>query len=80
MKDETVEACPPSPSYRLRKFVSKHRTAFATTWAVASLLIVAAGMSIVLAFQAVRAQRQALLEEHVARYAEREAPRQAAGS
>jgi serine/threonine protein kinase/tetratricopeptide (TPR) repeat protein len=54
LSDEPVEACPPSASYRLRKFAKKHRMALATVAAVALLLI--AGIS-VSSWQAVRAMR-----------------------
>ncbi len=52
LKDEQVEACPPSVTYRLQKYARKHKTAFAMTSMAAALLlfgIVATG------WQAVRA-------------------------
>ncbi len=52
LADEPVEACPPTASYRLRKFARKHRTALATAAAFAILLV--AGV-VVSTWQAVRA-------------------------
>jgi serine/threonine protein kinase len=52
--DEPVEACPPSASYRLRKFARKHRTVLATVAALAVSLIGGIGVS---SWQAVRATR-----------------------
>ncbi len=54
LADEAVEACPPSASYRLRKFARKHRVALATASAFAALLILG---TIVSAWQAVRARQ-----------------------
>jgi serine/threonine protein kinase len=54
LADETVEACPPSAGYRLRKFARKHRTAL--TSAVMVTLLLLAGIA-VSAWQAVRATR-----------------------
>jgi hypothetical protein len=54
LSDEPVEACPPTASYRVRKFAKKHRAALATAAALALLLI--AGIS-VSSWQAVRAMR-----------------------
>jgi hypothetical protein len=38
-KDEAVEACPPSPSYKLRQFGRKHKAVLATAAAFAGLLL-----------------------------------------
>jgi serine/threonine protein kinase/Flp pilus assembly protein TadD len=51
LADETVQACPPSGSYRMRKFVRKHRTALAITAAFVLLLSVA---SVISTWQAIR--------------------------
>ena len=59
---EAVEACPPSRTYRLRKFAGRHRGALATAAAFAALLILGAVVSLT---QAVRATRA----EHAARQA-----------
>jgi serine/threonine protein kinase/WD40 repeat protein len=54
LHDEVVEARPPSVGYRLRKFVRKHRPAFAMAATV--LLLLAAGLA-VSTWQAVRARQ-----------------------
>jgi serine/threonine protein kinase len=54
LSDEPVEACPPSTSYRLRKFAKKYRTALTTAAALALLLISGITVS---TWQAVRATR-----------------------
>jgi serine/threonine protein kinase/tetratricopeptide (TPR) repeat protein len=64
--DEPIEACPPSASYRLRKFVSKHRLLLGTAGTFAFMLIAATTFS---AWQAYRAGKS----EAVARRAEAEA-------
>jgi serine/threonine protein kinase/tetratricopeptide (TPR) repeat protein len=40
LSDEPVDACPPSASYRLRKFAKKNRAALTTVVAIAALLII----------------------------------------
>jgi serine/threonine protein kinase/tetratricopeptide (TPR) repeat protein len=52
LKDEPVEACPPSAGYRLRKLARKHRMALATTTGFAALLVIGAFVS---TWQAIRA-------------------------
>ena len=42
LKDETVEACPPSAGYRLRKFARKYRAPLAVASGFALLLIAGA--------------------------------------
>ena len=54
LDDETVEACPPSASYRLRKFARKNRALLVTALAFAGLLALGAAIS---TWQAVRATR-----------------------
>src|SRR6185436_19041313 len=49
-----VQACPPSASYRLRKFASKYRTGLATAAAFVVLLIAGTALA---TWQAVRATR-----------------------
>ena len=56
---DPVEACPPSASYRLRKFARKHRATLATIGAFAVLLLVASVASITLAVAASRARDDA---------------------
>jgi tetratricopeptide (TPR) repeat protein len=41
LKDEPVQACPPSAAYRLRKFVRRNRTAVAATVSGVALLLLA---------------------------------------
>jgi serine/threonine protein kinase/Tfp pilus assembly protein PilF len=57
LRDEAVEACPPSAGYRLKKLARKHKKALFTSTAFAVLLV--AG-SIALAWFAVRAARSEL--------------------
>ena len=52
LRDEAVEACPPSARYRLRKFARKHRTALTTAAALALLLTAGVAVS---TWQAIRA-------------------------
>jgi serine/threonine protein kinase len=52
LRDEPVEACPPSAGYRLRKFASKHKKLLATTALFAALLLLGVMVS---TWQAVRA-------------------------
>jgi hypothetical protein len=56
LADEQVEACPPSASYRLRRFARKHRKALAATAAFVLLLVLGVVVS---TWQAVRAARAA---------------------
>ncbi len=63
LADEPVEACPPSSSYRLRKFARKYKTALATTAAFAVLLVVGVVMSTLLAVWATSAERIAKQSE-----------------
>src|SRR5262245_46481527 len=43
LNDEAVQACPPSATYRLRKFARRNKTALATAAALALLVLVVAG-------------------------------------
>jgi serine/threonine protein kinase/tetratricopeptide (TPR) repeat protein len=56
---DPVEACPPSRSYRLRKFARKHRAALATASAFAALLVAATALSAALAVWARSERRKA---------------------
>jgi hypothetical protein len=40
LKEESVEACPPTAGYRLRKFARKYKTGLATAVGFAALLVV----------------------------------------
>jgi serine/threonine protein kinase/tetratricopeptide (TPR) repeat protein len=65
LKDEAVEACPPSAVYRLGKFARRHRTGIAiASVALAALLLLVAGLAVsnrVVARQ--RNERDAALRE-----------------
>jgi serine/threonine protein kinase len=64
LSHEPVEAGPPSPAYRLRKFARKHRAAILTSGTFGGLLLLAAVMSTFFAIRASRAEtiaRQALV-------------------
>jgi WD40 repeat protein/serine/threonine protein kinase len=63
LSDEPVQACPPSATYRIRKFARRNRAAFITTGVVALALVVGTVVSV---WQAVRATR-ALEAESLAR-------------
>jgi tetratricopeptide (TPR) repeat protein len=54
LQNEPVEACPPSTSYRLRKFVGKHRAGLGMAAGLAALLLLGA---VLCTWQAVRATR-----------------------
>jgi tetratricopeptide (TPR) repeat protein len=60
LDDEAVQACPPSATYRLRKFARKHRTALRVAVAFVLLLIAATVFS---SWQAVRATKAGRLAE-----------------
>jgi serine/threonine protein kinase/tetratricopeptide (TPR) repeat protein len=59
LHDEPVEACPPSPLYRLRKFARKHRGLLTTAAGFLGLLITGLIIASSLAAWAVQAQRAA---------------------
>src|SRR5262249_20011993 len=56
---DPVEACPPSASYRLRKFARKHRAALATASGFVALLVLGAAVSTWQAIAATRAEVRA---------------------
>ncbi len=64
---DPVEACPPSASYKLRKFVRKHRAALATAGAFAFLLCAATAISAGLAVWANRERVRAVTAENLAK-------------
>src|SRR5262249_37312714 len=45
LQDEPVQACPPSTSYRLRKFARRNKTLLAAGGAIAAALLVGLGLS-----------------------------------
>ncbi|HEX7450245.1 MAG TPA: protein kinase, partial [Pirellulales bacterium] len=57
LNDEPVEACPPSPAYRLRKFARKNRGLLSAIGAFALMLSVATAVSGLLAYRATLAER-----------------------
>jgi serine/threonine protein kinase len=59
LNDEAVAACPPSASYRLRKFVRRHRRALVTAGIIAGALVAATAVSLWEAARAREAQHQA---------------------
>ncbi len=59
LHDEPVEACPPSPLYRLRKLARKHRGLLTTAASFLGLLVTGLIVSTSLAAWAIRAQRTA---------------------
>jgi serine/threonine protein kinase len=59
LRDEPVDACPPSAAYRLRKYARRHRAAFATAAGFVGLLLVCTGVSTWLAIRAMRAEHKA---------------------
>ncbi len=59
LQDEPVEACPPSASYRLRKFARKHRRWFGAAVAFTLLLAIGTAVSTWQALKARAAERQA---------------------
>ena len=63
LKDDAVEACPPSRRYRLHKFARKNRTLLATAAGFVALLALGAGLSIWQAIRATRAERSAIRAE-----------------
>jgi serine/threonine protein kinase/tetratricopeptide (TPR) repeat protein len=59
LADEMVEARPPSAGYRLRKFARKHRSALASTTAIAVLLVAGLSVSLWQMLRAIAAEGQA---------------------
>jgi non-specific serine/threonine protein kinase/serine/threonine-protein kinase len=70
LKDEAVEACPPSAGYRLRKFVRRNRRPLATAGVIAAALVAATAVSIWQAAQATEAQHQTEADRDRAQTAE----------
>ena len=62
LADETVEACPPSTAYRLRKFARKNRAALLTLFGFAALLLLGTGLCVWQAVRATRAETRANLD------------------
>jgi eukaryotic-like serine/threonine-protein kinase len=66
LRDEPVQACPPSKIYRLRKFARQYRGALITGSLVAAALIVGTAVSIWQALEATQAKRQSKANEQLA--------------
>jgi serine/threonine protein kinase/tetratricopeptide (TPR) repeat protein len=62
LDDEPVEACPPSVSYRLRKYARRHKGLLTTAALLVATLLVATGVSVSYAFQADQARNEAQME------------------
>ena len=60
LSDEPVEACPPSATYRLRKFSKKNRVVLTTATTIALLLVAGVAISTSQAVRATRAEHAAL--------------------
>ncbi len=73
LADEPVEACPPSATYRLRKFARKHRKGLVTAAAFAGLLVAGLALSALLAVWARSAEREAIRERMASEEARQEA-------
>ena len=69
LSDEAVEACPPSASYRFRKFARRNKAVIATTTAIASILLLSTVLSSYLAFRAMKAEGEASAKEQEAKNA-----------
>jgi WD40 repeat protein/serine/threonine protein kinase len=73
LADEPVEACPPSSTYRLRKFAGKYKKALATAAVFVVLLAVGAVTSTLLAVWATSAEHDANRQRIASDLAEQEA-------
>jgi serine/threonine protein kinase/tetratricopeptide (TPR) repeat protein len=78
LADEAVEACPPSATYRLRKFARKNRKLIGVTAAFAVLLSIGTIISTWQAVRATKAEGKALTERDRALTAEERATNEAA--
>jgi serine/threonine protein kinase/tetratricopeptide (TPR) repeat protein len=76
LHDEPVEACPPSASYRLRKYARKHRAAFATAAGFAALLLLGTAVSTWQAIRATTAETVARAESDAKEQARQEEEQQ----
>src|SRR5262249_27598901 len=62
LKDEPVEACPPTLGYRIQKYVRRHKALIATISTVAGLLLIGIVTTLWQAVRATQAEEQALTE------------------
>jgi WD40 repeat protein/serine/threonine protein kinase len=58
LRDEPVQACPPSAGYRLRKLARRNKVALTMAAVIASVLLLATGVSTWQAVRAIRADRE----------------------
>jgi eukaryotic-like serine/threonine-protein kinase len=72
LADEPVEARPPSPGYRLRKFARRHRAAVHTAAVVTVLVLAGTGISVWQAVRATRAEKQTAAERDATETARRQ--------
>ena len=79
LSDEPVEACPPSATYRLRKFARKNRAALTTAAAIALLLVASVAVSTWQAVRATNAEAAARVAELNALQAQRAETERAEG-
>jgi serine/threonine protein kinase/WD40 repeat protein len=63
LKDEPVQACPPTLAYRFRKWARKNRVAFTTGSAIASALLVGLALTSWQAVRATSARRETVAEQ-----------------
>jgi serine/threonine protein kinase len=75
LRDEPVEACPPTAGYRLRKFLRKHRIAVLTTAAVVVACVLATLGMIFTTLQAQQAEAEAQAQRLAAMDSEQQAQR-----
>jgi WD40 repeat protein/serine/threonine protein kinase len=66
LKDEPVEACPPTAGYKLRKFARKHKSLLGTAAGFAALLLLGVAASAWQAVRATQAETVALANEQKA--------------
>ncbi len=76
LKDERVEACPPTLGYRLRKAYRKNRAAMRAAFAFLCLVLGAGVLATLLAIQARRAEMLALVQREEAEFARQMAAEQ----
>lgn len=57
LNDEPIHAIPPSTAYRIQKLAHRHKTAIIASCLIIVALIAATVVSVVMAFQAIRAQK-----------------------
>jgi WD40 repeat protein/serine/threonine protein kinase len=66
LRDEPVEACPPSAGYKFRKFARRHQRAFVTAAVVALAVLLTATASGVLIWRALESERHGAYFQRIA--------------